>query len=111
MLLSIKNLNQGRSFYVAATHLKAKPGFEERRLNQITSLLNFLQEINNENLPTVIMGDMNDIPGSLMYNKLAESYQIASEYFRISTLISRTEKWTTCKKRETLVKRTIDYIW
>eukprot|EP01130_Rhizamoeba_saxonica_P012190 TRINITY_DN511_c1_g1_i2.p1 TRINITY_DN511_c1_g1~~TRINITY_DN511_c1_g1_i2.p1 ORF type:complete len:158 (-),score=29.30 TRINITY_DN511_c1_g1_i2:24-497(-) len=94
---------QLHSFCIAATHLKAKLGFEQVRANQGTALINFINEYNRNNLPVVICGDFNDEPNSLVYNILKQRY---------TTIYSgEHQSWTTWKKRSTEVKRTIDYIW
>uniref|UniRef100_A0A6B2LF77 Endonuclease/exonuclease/phosphatase domain-containing protein n=1 Tax=Arcella intermedia TaxID=1963864 RepID=A0A6B2LF77_9EUKA len=89
------------SICVAATHLKAKPGFEEQRKGQGEQLVQYIKEFNEKQSPVVILGDFNDTPDSLVCKHMGLHY--ASAY--------PSNTWTTWKKRETVVQRTIDYIW
>jgi len=89
------------SVCVATTHLKASIGFEDKRKTQGVSLLESVDKVNTEKYPVVICGDFNDTPDSLVCNKFRKHFSSAYS----------GESWTTWKKRETVVKRTIDYIW
>jgi len=55
----------------------------------------------------IICGDFNDIPDSLCYKVVSKEYT-SSHLVKDS---SEQEPWTTWKKRQTVVKRAIDYIW
>jgi len=92
------------SVCLAATHLKAKRGFEDKRLSQGIALTNALREFNSENLPVIICGDMNDAPDSPVSVHFRKHFTSAYSHEDNST-------WTTWKLREEEVKRTIDYIY
>lgn len=104
LILQLKD-NDDQIFCVVATHLKAKPGFEQVRKSQVEQLMS---ELNKLNLPTIICGDFNDTPNSLACCYMKENYQSVYESEFIEPI---KEIWTTCKKRKELVKRTIDYIF
>jgi len=96
---------EGSGLCVAATHLKAKPGFEKKRERQGELLLEAVAKFNEaKHWPIILLGDFNDVPDSLVV-----------EVIKKSTLISAYPNipgdWTTWKKRETAVKLIIDYIW
>ena len=99
--------NQLFSVCIVATHLKAKPGFEEIRKNQVVQLMNEIKHFNTNNYPELICGDFNDTPDSLACIEMNKKYRSA---YQPETLPSMN-LWTTCKKRKELVKRTIDYIF
>lgn len=97
----------GPTLCVATTHLKAKPGFEERRGAQVAQLLAAL----DPDTPLVVAGDFNDVPGSPAHQVAAESpLGLRSAY---ATLNGGPEPaWTTWKVRAAgEVQRTIDYVW
>jgi len=105
VLVLLENSTEpGKNVCVAATHLKASLGFEERRETQGKILL---QTINNfipeKDYPVIILGDFNDTPDSAVHKVMRESYTSAYE--------DKPGHWTTWKKRKEEVKRTIDYIW
>jgi mRNA deadenylase 3'-5' endonuclease subunit Ccr4 len=104
-----------KSLTVVVTHLKAKVGFENVRESQVKSLWNRIGAFNVESFPTVVMGDFNDTPESPAC-EFIQSHNYFSAYKLHSPTQSATgagdeSPWTTWKKRETEVKRTIDYIW
>ena len=95
------------TFVVAATHLKAKPSFEEDRKEETLVLLDEIGSFSQHKLPCFVLGDFNDIPDSLCYNAM-----IKAGYFSAYTLYeNKIEPFTTSKIRETLTHRTIDYIF
>ncbi len=99
-LISKKNKNI--QITIAGTHLKAKPPHENVREQQIIALINHVnifRKNNNYNGEIIIAGDFNDIPTSKVWNKMNENFNTISF------------DYTTCKKREELIKREIDYIW
>jgi len=57
-----------KSLFVAATHLKARLGFDYMRLTQGNGLLKEIEKLNTKNNPVVICGDFNDVPGSPVYD-------------------------------------------
>lgn len=106
----------GRNIFVVVTHLKAKEGFELKRYQQgrniMAGLKHYSQDIAPENKSVVILGDFNDVPDSIVYilfrawfNKpiLKSAYTLYDD--------SGIEPYTTFKKREKEICRTIDYIW
>jgi len=100
----------GVEFCLATTHLKAKPGFEERRARQAAELLEIVGEVAAER-PVVLAGDFNDIPDSPAC-ELIRSHRLGLRSAYLDAL-GREPDWTTWKIRaaEGEVRRTIDYIW
>jgi len=95
---------EGSGLCVAATHLKAKPGFEKKRETQGVILLEAVAKFNEaKHWPIIILGDFNDVPDSLVAQVLKQS--------KTSAYPDSPNDWTTWKKRESAVKRIIDYIW
>eukprot|EP01102_Stenamoeba_stenopodia_P010430 TRINITY_DN3141_c0_g1_i1.p1 TRINITY_DN3141_c0_g1~~TRINITY_DN3141_c0_g1_i1.p1 ORF type:complete len:400 (-),score=97.24 TRINITY_DN3141_c0_g1_i1:147-1346(-) len=109
---------------VATTHLKAKVGFEELRLQQGRALLQRIREFVQDDVqvkewPVVVTGDFNDIPGSLVFQLFAEGAFTKEEPttsasiehpFNLKSAYPK-DIFTTYKNRGTVVKRCIDYIW
>jgi len=106
VLLELTNTGNDQSgIYVAATHLKAKGGFEERRKNQVDMLVDeFSKFVQHKTWPCFVLGDFNDVPSSLAIQQLQKVYTSAYDN-------SIPNYWTTWKKREKEVKRIIDYIF
>jgi len=116
---------QDNILFVALTHLKAKPGFEDIRLQQGAMLIDNLFEFTkgDKNAPCVIAGDFNDIPSSLVCRYMekgkgssAAGRQFASNFQLLKSAykhydFTESEPYTTFKKREVIVKRTIDYLF
>lgn len=105
------------------THLKAKPGFEERRAKQGAIILTRAEELSTSfNVESIIIaGDFNDTPDSPVatlflssgnrnpcgpFSSAYSSYPSATSYGS-----HLDAPYTTFKKRETEVCRTIDFIW
>jgi len=97
------------SLCVVTTHLKAKEGFEERRKAQGKALLEHLETFNSQKLPTIICGDFNDTPESLVCKEIL-SKKFSTVYSE-KNLPGKSSIWSTWKKREVEVKRTIDHIF
>lgn len=89
---------------VGVVHLTAKPGREQVRMNEIGIFIETLLEKASAPIPVVIAGDFNDVPGSLVFKHM-QACHFNSVYEH------NDSSWTTWKKRETEVKRVIDYIW
>lgn len=87
-------------FNLISTHLKAKPGWEDTRLQQCKAIMDVLKD--ND---CILTGDFNDVPGSLCYNYLTRECGFTDAY------ASSDRLYTTFKKRETVVCRVIDYIF
>lgn len=126
-------------FYFVGTHLKAKVGFEETRVKEGSILLESLASFMEEESPKrktekviVIGGDFNDVPGSDVYNLFRSPTDKLGKDFPIKNLTSaytlypqsliekeeatteeeeKKEPYTTFKKRDSVVRRCIDYIW
>lgn len=97
------NKMTGKSFIIVTTHLKSKPGYEDIRLAEVEQLLHD-KWIGHNNINTsFIVGDFNDVPYSPCHSKVVQLYNDA--YFGVD------QHFTTCKTRETTIKRTIDYIF
>ncbi len=108
-----KDSKNPKPFIIASTHLKSKPSFEERRLRQGTKLLDELKHMRfrkDKPIPTIICGDFNDVPDSLVCTIIDKSYQSCNP---VKTETSdRNTSWTTWKERsDHVVKRIIDYMW
>eukprot|EP01125_Pyxidicula_operculata_P007606 TRINITY_DN2584_c0_g1_i2.p2 TRINITY_DN2584_c0_g1~~TRINITY_DN2584_c0_g1_i2.p2 ORF type:complete len:113 (-),score=33.15 TRINITY_DN2584_c0_g1_i2:81-419(-) len=66
-------------------------------------LLTALDAFNEEKLPVIVCGDFNDTPDSLVCTEFSK---------KLKSAYSNDDKhWTTWKKRDAVVKRTIDYIF
>eukprot|EP01129_Flabellula_baltica_P007655 TRINITY_DN2990_c0_g1_i2.p1 TRINITY_DN2990_c0_g1~~TRINITY_DN2990_c0_g1_i2.p1 ORF type:complete len:240 (+),score=50.60 TRINITY_DN2990_c0_g1_i2:158-877(+) len=90
LMVKLMDLGQQKPFVVAATHLKAKPGFEEVRKSQVIVLLRELESFNSENHPVVVLGDFNDIPGSLMYQEMENKLEISSQFTQLLLLTTQS---------------------
>ncbi|XP_060565805.1 nocturnin-like [Ruditapes philippinarum] len=98
-------------FYVGATHLKAKRGYEEKRKLQGQYISNYLQE-NCNDAPVIYCGDFNAEATEPVYSVMKScSIGLNSAY----TLLSKNNeepKYTTWKIRPKGEEcHTIDYIW
>jgi len=97
--------NPETGIYIAATHLKANGEFREQREKQVAMILEeFPKFFNHKNWPSFVLGDFNDYPSSSPIQKMQTVYTSAYDN-------SDKDSWTTWKKRETEVKRVIDYIF
>lgn len=122
----------GASIIVAGSHLKAKPGFEQVRMEQGQELLKcakdmaerlsarctYKERVCSAVPPIVIAGDFNDHQGSLVHDLFKGN--LHSAYAKYGGHSSGTkqggekeeeEPMTTIKLRHRMVCRTIDYIW
>lgn len=100
IVMKLRDINTGYVFSLVSTHLKAKPGFEEIRLDQCKAIIDIIKDDE-----CIFCGDFNDVPDSLFYNYLTKECGFKDVY-------QDTERmYTTCKKREELVCRVIDYIF
>eukprot|EP01087_Luapelamoeba_hula_P014886 TRINITY_DN4420_c1_g2_i1.p1 TRINITY_DN4420_c1_g2~~TRINITY_DN4420_c1_g2_i1.p1 ORF type:complete len:353 (+),score=69.51 TRINITY_DN4420_c1_g2_i1:1-1059(+) len=125
-----------QDLYATVTHLKAKSEFEAKRLGQGVTLLRELNafvsrsadttDTHHDNTPrntpaVVIAGDFNDVPGSPVYQYFAQQQSDATQQTTAHPFALRSayahytaegrEPYSTYKKRETEVCRTIDFIW
>lgn len=120
-------------FYFVGTHLKAKVGFEETRVIEgsilLESLATFMKEDKSKREKVIVIGgDFNDVPGSDVYNLFQSPTDKLGNDFPIKSLTSaytlypqklieeeetttKEEPYTTFKKRDSVVRRCIDYIW
>jgi mRNA deadenylase 3'-5' endonuclease subunit Ccr4 len=84
-----------KKILVATTHLKAKPGYEELRLEQLNQLLKVVDQYDV---------DFNDVPDSLIHQRMLDAAYNNSHVYEDGS-------YTTYKIRERAVCRVIDYIW
>jgi len=94
---------------VASVHLKSKPGHEERRRDQVRVLLAALERMSTKAggvTRILVLGDFNDVPSSLACELMRET-----GFTSIYDTHYPHEFYTTAKKREHVVQRTIDYMW
>ena len=101
-----------RAVVFAATHLKAKPGFEQKRLEQARELLEIVGQARaeaakaSECVAVVVAGDFNEVPEQLaiveMRKELASLYGDCHPHGHV---------YTTFKKRKSVVCRCIDYVF
>ena len=92
---------------VAAIHLTAKPGQEAVRCKEAAELVRVIDSFNKDGedrLTTIIGGDFNDVPDS-------EVCDFVRSHGFLSAYEHDERAWTTWKKRQSEVKRVIDYIW
>jgi mRNA deadenylase 3'-5' endonuclease subunit Ccr4 len=94
---------------VASTHLKAKTGLAQR-IHAVRLLMSHIDKLSliYDATGWIVCGDFNDVPTS----KPCEMMRAAgytSVYTRYPS--STTEPYTTAKRRESVIVRTIDYIW
>ena len=109
MMLCLQSISTDSfSVCVVATHLKAKPGFEDIRKIQSEQLISELKNFNSNNYAEIICGDFNDTPDSPACHIMKQNYKSAYDSELVNPI---NDMWTTCKKRKELVKRTIDYIF
>lgn len=102
---------------VATTHLKAKNGWEQLRMEQGAYLVNYLHE-KFCNTPLIICGDFNAEYSEPVYQVFAESpLSLGSAYKLLNKGLNCEPPYSTWKIRggfngsETDVCHTIDYIW
>lgn len=85
-------------FIFGVCHLKAKPGFEELRTQQVQIILDAMS---NYTIPKIIIGDFNEIPT----NPCIQLMQTRFDMYH-------SKDYTTHKSRQNIVvKRVIDYIF
>jgi CCR4-NOT transcription complex subunit 6 len=98
---------------IVCTHLKAKPGFEDIRLQQVKALSIHIQSF-SKSLNIVVCGDFNDEPTSLMYGYMCDHLLSQPNPLVLQSVYDKLygqSFFTTAKKRQSTVVRTIDYIW
>jgi len=102
---------------IASTHLKAKPGFEDIRVSQVQRLLKHLPsglfgDMFGPDHRAIITGDFNDTPDSMAVEtiRLAPGLEMMDARDQYEDVLG-ADYYTTYKKRETVVKRVIDYIF
>jgi hypothetical protein len=92
---------------IALTNLNGQS--PEIRQSQSKYFLETIKEFNEENLPTIICGDLKDSPGSLMYKEFLNYGNLESAYTKCN---SGVEPYTTVKKVEDKIfQECQDYIW
>jgi mRNA deadenylase 3'-5' endonuclease subunit Ccr4 len=105
-------------FVFVGTHLKAKDGFEDERAQQMVSLLketeDFQKEFNSEDVPVIVAGDLNDVPGSPVCKTIEDhSLGFQSAYDLAYKKDDSCGYFTTSKKHtaDVLIRRVVDYIY
>jgi mRNA deadenylase 3'-5' endonuclease subunit Ccr4 len=110
--------NQSRPIHmtVVSVHLKSKPGNEEIRACQGRVLREQIDlacvnhpaaNSTGDNITALVMGDFNDVPDSIVVTDMLKlgSFQSAYDSFYPCSF------YTTAKKRQEVVTRTVDYIF
>ena len=134
IVVGVKDKRNDEGLVFATTHLKAKDKaeFESIRNDQLSQLLQKVECMshmtcgytNATRVPIILTGDFNSPPGETCY-KLMRSKLFESVYNTHCSLQSPEESsavneetyeggepsFTTMKVRDSLVRRTIDYIW
>tara|TARA_A100001035_G_scaffold33787_1_gene22621 strand:- start:817 stop:1869 length:1053 start_codon:yes stop_codon:yes gene_type:complete len=134
IVVGVKDKRNKQGLVFATTHLKAKekPEFELIRNDQLTQLLQKVEGMsqmtcgytNASQVPIILTGDFNSPPTESCY-KLMRARQFESVYSTQcntkramgshavdeEAYAAGEPEFTTMKVRESLVKRTIDYIW
>jgi len=123
-LIKSENPENSRKICIAVTHLKAKEGFEDKRVKQGAEILKTIKEefLGKEDLPLIVSGDFNDVPSSYVYKlfrdgKAADSKNVEyTQPFHLQSAYTHydetgVEPYSTYKKRDKVVIRSIDYIW
>lgn len=105
---------KNKSFIVAATHLKAKGGFEDRRKEQCMAIFNALGNFRRTHAaldtPVFFVGDLNDVRDSPCIKYIERhAFALKSAYDAFYT--DDSAYYTTYKKRDVEVRRVIDYIF
>ena len=104
---------KGHTLCIGATHLKAKPGYENLRLAQGLHVMEEMKEFSNSTYPFIICGDFNAKPSEQFYSAfnslrdppLKSAYTASSES-------GQEPPFTTLKYRQNgQIKYTGDYIW
>lgn len=94
---------------MVCTHLKAKKHFYEQRIRQVKEILATIQIFNEQfpTVPVILMGDLNAEPDEQCIKGILDFQFKGGEKLQSAYDPSL---WTTCKQREVLELRTIDYI-
>lgn len=99
---NLKLKMNGKMFYVVCTHLIAREEYEQTRISQAESLVNYISGL--ENIPLVLCGDMNSCPGTLSFEVLRRS--------NLKNAYRETDSYTVLRKNQECVKcDTSDYIF
>ncbi|KAM4594201.1 nocturnin-like isoform 1-T1 [Fundulus diaphanus] len=119
VVTTLRCRHTGRHLCVAATHLKARSGWEWLRSAQGSDLLwhlqNLVQELGGANgkVPLLICGDFNAVSSEEVYRRFATSpLGLDSAYKKLSHDGASEPEYTTWKIRGTgECRSTLDYIW
>lgn len=95
---------------ITSMHLKAKPGYEKLRDRQILNFMGILGLWDFE-CPHIICGDFNDVPDSLCVQSTLRGTGSNGKLAFEDAYGQFEGHYTTYKKRDKVVKRTIDYIF
>ncbi|XP_061580638.1 nocturnin [Cololabis saira] len=120
VVTTLRCRSTGRWVCVAATHLKARSGWEWLRSAQGADLLwhlqNLVQKLAGDpvvEVPLLVCGDFNAVPAEEVYQRFATSpLRLDSAYKKLSQDGSTEPEYTTWKIRATgECCSTLDYIW
>lgn len=121
MVMTLRCRSTGRRLCVAATHLKARSGWEWLRSAQGSDLLRQLQNVvqrhaggeAGSHIPLLVCGDFNAVPAEDVYRRFITSpLRLDSAYKKLSRDGSTEPRYTTWKIRPTgECCSTLDYIW
>ncbi|XP_069573901.1 nocturnin [Brachyistius frenatus] len=104
----------GRCVRVAATHLKARAGWEWLRSAQGSDLLRQLQNVDpGSDTPLLVCGDFNAVPTEEVYRRFAASpLGLDSACKKLGADGATEPEYTTWKIRPTgECRATLDYVW
>uniref|UniRef100_A0AAV2LPF5 Nocturnin n=2 Tax=Knipowitschia caucasica TaxID=637954 RepID=A0AAV2LPF5_KNICA len=112
----LRSRSNGRCLCVAATHLKARAGWERLRTAQGCDLLRQLQGLvkrPERDVPLLVCGDFNAVPSEEVYRRFRTSpLCLDSAYKKLSTDGATEPAYTTWKVRPSgECCSTLDYIW
>lgn len=124
VVMTLRCRSTGRCLCIAATHLKARSGWEWLRSAQGSDLLCHLQNVvqkhvgrptgaTSSHIPLLICGDFNAVPTEEVYRRFSTSpLGLESAYKKLSQDGLTEPQYTTWKIRPTgECCNTLDYIW
>jgi nocturnin len=107
------NKKNKKTFVVACTHLKSKPPHEERRVQQITQLLDHVFSMRlTDTEPLILTGDFNADPATRVATPNVYETTLARMDSTYKLFYGEEPAFTTCKVRKNGEScHTIDYIF
>ena len=114
LIANFESIQNNKKICLIVTHLKAKKEFEDTRVFQIKHIVDYIEtnKIIENKINVILVGDFNTEPTEKSISTLLNS-KIG---FKNSFEFENKEKenfitFTTMKRRDTMYKRIIDYIW